>query len=188
MKKNVLLIYFLAISMFASAQTFVSNNMSKYSTQFERIDFYDDDQNSVVSLAPKFYRLSKQKKRIKPIKVDGQSYFIRLGRNGIQSVYDDSGEHIAIMERDGETMQLIQNNSTSTYKLDPVLRLTNPNVLKCFNSEDELVSEISLNFKSKRLEYNDYVEGDTNLLLMSLCIHKYQELLLRSRGRLVAAY
>ena len=184
MQKSVLVLKFLFLVTFTSAQTFHSNIMSKYSAQFERIDFFDDEGKPVVSLAPKFYKHHVLKKRIKPIKVGGQSYFIRLGKNGMQSVYDDSGRHVANMERNGAEI-VINQNAVTTYYLKPIVGIINSSVLKCKNSEGALISQITFN-NNRRLEYKTFEKNDPNLLLMSLCIHKYQELLLGDRGRMVA--
>jgi len=189
MKKLILVLSLLPITLVSSAQTFVSNNMSRYSAQFERIDFYNEGGTAIVSLAPRFYKLSARanqdriKERIKPIEIDGQTYFIKLGKNGVQSVYDDSGEHVANMERNGEKIQIIQDGIT-TYSIRPRIGFVNPSTLQCMNSEGTLVSEVTFN-SDRRLEYKNIDEKDPNLLLMSLCIHKYQELLLRDRGRQV---
>ena len=160
--------------------------MSKLSAQYERIDFFDEEGSTIVSLAPFFYRQNKPKKRLKPIKVGDQSYFIELGKDGMQSVYTDSGKHVANMQRNGRKIQII-DSAVTTYSIKPIIGFANPSILKCEDSEGTIISNVNLNNKRK-LEYKILGENETDLLLMALCIHKYQELLLTERGSLVAMY
>ncbi len=185
MKKTIIVLALLHVALISSAQTFLSNKISKFSELYERIDFYDEKGEKIVSLAPKFYRHRELKKRIKPIKVKGQTYFIKIEKFGVQSVYTDTGERVANMERDGTTIHLLQDNSR--YSLRPILKWVNPNILECRNSEGILVSKILHNYSDRKLTYDYSGEQNPNLLLMSLCAHQYQELLLGDRGRLTGA-
>jgi len=185
MKKAVLILTLLQLSLITSAQSFLSNEISNYSAMFERIDFYDNADSKIVSLAPKFYRHRKLKKWIKPIKVQGQTYFIKIEKFGVQSVYTDTGEHIANMESDGSEIHFLQDNST--YYLRPIVKWINPNILECKNSKGELISKTSQN-SDRKLSYDYSGTQDLNVLLMSLCAHHYQELLLGDRGRLTVGF
>jgi hypothetical protein len=185
MKKILITLVFLNVALIASAQTFQSNQFSKFSSLYERIDFYDEEGSMIVSLAPRFYKHRELKKWMKPIKIKGQTYFIKIEKFGVQSVYNDKGEHLADMERDGSKIHFIQDNST--YYLRPRVKLANFNILECRNSEEELAFKISFN-SDRKLSYESEGEQSPNLLLMSLCAHQYQELLLGDRGRLSGAF
>lgn len=181
MKKTIIVLAFLHITLITSAQTFLSNEI-KFFALYERIDFYNEkDSTIVLSIAPKFYKHTKLKKRIKPIKVMDQTYFIKIEKFGVQSVYTNTGEHVADMPRDGSKIHLLQNDST--YTLRPILKLANYNILECKNSEGVLVSKVSYN-GDKKLTYDYNGNPNPNLLLMALCAHQYQELLLGDRGRI----
>ncbi len=183
MKKLIIILFLLPSALITSAQTFVSNGVFSYAAQFERIGFSDEAGNEVVALASRFYKQPKQKKqRIKPLKIDGQNYTIKLGPRGLQSVYDESGKHVANMQRNGNKIQIIEDN-VITYHLRSTMGGLNTQ-MKCKNSDGDLVSELSFN-DDRKLEYNNYAEKDHKLLLMSLCIHKYQELLVLDREMLV---
>jgi len=181
MKKTILILALFHLALTTSAQTLLSNKISTYSALYERIDFYDEEGSKIVSLAPRFYKHKELKKRMKPIKVMDQTYYIRIEKFGVQSVYTDTGEHVADMERNGTTIHFLQDGST--YSLRPILKFINPNILECYNSEGTLVSKISQN-SDRKLTYDANGEEDSKLLLMSLCAHQYQELLLGERGRL----
>ena len=179
MKNFFLLITLLSIALCSSAQSYSSNKFSKGNAFYDRIDLQDEGGDIIVSVAPKFYKQKDIKKRIKPIKVGGETFFIEKGKNGTQSVYAKNGEHVALMTRNGETIQIA--GDLQKYALRPKLRLANYNVLECNDSEGMLVSTTS--FKNdRRLTYEQ--KGEQNLLLMALCIHQYQELLLGQRGKL----
>lgn len=181
MKKTLSILAFLHFALFAVAQTFESNKIVNFSDLYERIDFFDEEGQKTVSAAPKFYKQYDLKKRMKPIKVNDQSYFIQKEKFGMESVYTDTGEYVAELDRDEASIRLIQSNVS--YTLKPKIRLGNMNVLECYNAQGTLVSKITWN-KDRKLEFHN--EGDQNpdLLLMALCAHQYQELLLGDRGRL----
>ena len=184
MLKSTLISALLLFTLNTVAQTIHSNKISRLSGIHERIDFYDEDDNSIISLAPRFYRQREIKKWIKPIKVNKQTYFIkRNNRFGAQSVYINSGEHVANMESNGTKVHLVQDGSV--YTLKPILRLANLNILECRNADGILISTISLNNDS-RLVFENSNELSPNLLLLSLCAHQYQELLLGDKGKLSA--
>lgn len=179
MKRNIVILFLLHVTLITSAQTALSNQISRFPELYERIDFYNED-SIIVSLAPKFYRLHQLKKRVKPIKVQGQSYFIQLEKFGVQSVYTTTGEHIADMERDGTAIHF---KDGITYSLRPRIKFANRNILECYNSEKELVSSLIWD-NDRRLKYDNNGDQNPNLLLMALCAHQFQELLLGDRGRL----
>lgn len=184
MKKSILLLAFLAFTSFASAQTIVSNEISWFTGIYEQIDFYDENGTRIVSVAPRFFKQQKSRKWVKPIKVNDQSYFIkRNGLIGMESVYDSSGEHIANMDRQGSRIDFVQEGIS--YMLKPRIRLADRNILECYNAKEELVSTISWQ-NGRKLTYENSNDQDLNLLLLSLCAHQYQELLLGDRGRLVS--
>lgn len=184
MKKSILILAFLQFTLITSAQTILSNQISWFSGIHERIDFYDEEGSTIISLAPRFYKQHELKKWIKPIKVNDKTYFIKCNyRIGAQSVYTSSGEHVANMERNGTKIHLIQDGSM--YTLRPRLRLANLNILECYNSEGTLVSTISWK-NDRRLKFENNNGQNPNLFLLSLCAHQYQELLLGDRGRLSA--
>lgn len=184
MKKSILILAFLPFTFISSAQTILSNQISCFSGIYERIDFYDEEDSIIVSLAPRFYKQRELKKWIKPIKVNDQVYLIKCNhRIGAQSVYTTSGEHVANMENNGTKIHLVQD--ASTYTLRPRLKLANLNLLECYNSEGTLVSTISWK-NDRRLQFESKNGENPNLLLLSLCAHQYQELLLGDRGRLSA--
>ena len=184
MLKSFLVSALLLFVLITKAQTILSNQISWSSGIYERIDFYDDDDTSIVALAPRFYKQPGSKKWIKPIKVNNQTYFIKRNKRlGAQSVYTETGEHVANMERNGTKIHLVQDGSE--YTLKPKLKLANYNILECHNPDGTLVSTISLN-SDKRLVFESRNELRPNLLLLSLCAHQYQELLLGNRGKLSA--
>lgn len=186
MKRSILILAFLQLTLITLAQTVSSNQISWFSGIHERIDFYDDEGSTIVSLAPRFYKQHELKKWIKPIKVNDQAYFIKCNyRIGPQSVYTGSGEHVANIESNGAKIHLIQDGSI--YTLRPRLRLANLNILECYDSEGTLVSTISWN-NDRRLQFENNNDQNPNLLLLSLCAHQYQELLLGDRGRLSASW
>ena len=184
MNKLIIILIFLHIALVTSAQTILSNQISRFSGIYEQIDFYDEEGSTVLSLAPRFYRQREIKKWVKPIKVNNQTYFIKCKyRVGVQSVYTDSGEHVANIERNGTEIHLVQDGSI--YVLRPRLNWVNRNILECRNSEGTMVSTISWN-NDRRLAFENNSNQNPNFLLLSLCAHQYQELLLGERGRLSA--
>lgn len=181
MKNILLLLVLLNFTYNAWAQSFSTNKFSKSSDYYERIDLYDDKGNSIISVAPRFYKQKTLKHWVKPIKVDGRTYFIKRGKNGSESVYSESGEHVALISRKNTTIHLVEENRKYSFK--PHIKFSNLNFLECRNSEGILVSTTS--FSSDRtLTYSHHNGEHPNLLLMSLCTHQYQELLLGERGKL----
>lgn len=182
--RSILTSGLLLFAFITNAQTIKSNQLSRSSGIYEQIDFYDDDNNSIVSLTPRFYKQPKVKKWSKPIKVGNENYVIkRNSRLGVQSVYNESGENVANITSDGTKIHLVQDGGM--YTLKPKLKLANLNILKCENADGTLISTIS--FKNdRRLVFENSGETNPNLLLLSLCAHQYQELLLGNRGRLSA--
>lgn len=184
MSKFILLSTLLFFTLITNAQTILSDQVSLSTGIYEKIDFFDEDNNSIVSLAPKFYRESESKLWIKPIKINNQNYFIkRKTRNGVQSVYTNSGKHVANIESNGAKIHLVEDGSI--YILKPTLKSGNFNILKCSDKNGILVSTVSMNGERRLVceNSNDLIH---NLLLLSLCTHQYQELLLGDRGKLSA--
>ena len=181
MKKLLPLLFLLNLTLNTSAQTFLSDKFPKLTDFYERINLYDKEGNAIVSLAPKFYKEKNSRICIKPIKVDGSTYFIKRRKNGSESVYTESGEHVALISRNNATIHLVKENQKYTFK--PVLKLANFNILECKNSEGIVVSKTLFNY-DRTLTYQHYGAQNPNLLLMSLCTHQYQELLLGGRGKL----
>lgn len=185
MKEFFLIICFLQFSLFSSAQTIQSNQISRGSGIHEKIDFIDEDGKTIISLAPRFYKKSKVKKWIKPIKVNDQTYFIkRKSKGGAQSIYSRSGKHVANIENGGYEIHLVDDRAS--YTLKPRIRLANLNILECRNSDGIVISTLSWK-NDKRLTFETNNNQNSNLLLLSLCAHQYQELLLGDRGRLTAS-
>lgn len=183
MKNLLLLLILINVTSNASAQSFSTNEFPKFTDYYERIELYDENGNSIVTVAPKFYKQKQLKEWIKPIKVDGRTYFIKRGKNDLESVYTESGEHVALISRNNATIHLVDEHQKYSFK--PLLKLANFNVLECRNSEGILVSTTSFN-QNRTLTYHHHEGQHPNLLLMSLCTHQYQELLLGGRGKLSA--
>ena len=184
MLKSILVSALLLFTLITKTQTILSNQISRSSGIYERIDFYDKDNNSIVSLAPRFYKQRELKKWIKPIKINNQTYFIKRNKRfSAQSVYTKSEELVANIERNGTKIHLVQNGRI--YTLIPKLKLANFNIIECYNPDGTLVSTISLN-KDRKLVFENKSKLNSSLLLLSLCAHQYQELLLGDRGRLSA--
>lgn len=181
MNKLLLLLVLLVASVNASAQSFTTDKFPRFTDYYDRIDLYDEHGSPIVSVAPKFYKHQHAKEWIKPIKVDGSTYFIKRGKSGLESVYTKDGHHVALMSRNRATIHLIEGNQKYSFK--PRLKLANFNVLECRNSEGVLVSTTSFN-SNRTLTYVQHQGQHPNFLLMSLCTHQYQELLLGGRGRL----
>lgn len=184
MKQLFLLFCFLKLSLLTSGQTIQSNKIAWFGGINEKIDFANDEGDLIVSLAPRFYKQHQSKLKIKPIKVGGQTYFIkRKSRLGVQSVYTSSGKHVANIDNKGFAIHLVDEGST--YTLKPIIRLVNPNVLECFNSDGNLHSSTTWH-NDRRLTIENNLNEEKNLLLIALSAHQYQELLLVERGRLTA--
>ncbi len=184
MKQSLLVLAFFQLSFFTSAQSFTSNSFLKNAAIYERIDIFNEEGNVIVSIAPKFYKHLTQKKKVKPIKVDGETYFIAIEKFRKQSVYNKDGVHVADMDSHDATIHLVQENITYTIK--PRVRLANFNVLKCLDANGDLISELTFE-NDKKLHYNSQEAENPNNLLVALCVHQYQELLLGDRGRLSAS-
>jgi len=138
MKNLLLLLILLNVASNACAQSFSTDKFPKFTDYYERIDLYDENGNSIVSVAPKFYK-------------------------------------------NDATISIVEKNQQFSFK--PRIKLGNFNVLECRDSEGLLVSTTSFN-SDRKLTYLNLKGQDPNLLLMSLCTHKFQELLLGGRGTL----
>ena len=184
MKKTLSILAFLHFALFAVAQTFESNKIVNFSDLYERIDFFDEEGQKTVSVAPKFYKQYDLKKRMKPIKVNDQSYFIQIEKFGMQSVYTDEGEQVAEINRNDSNILMLQTDKN--YRLKPKIKLGNMNILEWYDADGNLVSKILWN-KDRKLAFYPAGDQDPDLLLMALCAHQYQELLLGDRGRLSSA-
>ena len=185
MKQSLLVLAFFQLTFFASAQSYTSNSFSRNATIYERIDIFNEEGNTIVSIAPRFYKHLTEKKKVKPIKVNDETYFIKIEKFRKQSVYTKDGEQVADMDSHDATIHLVQENIT--YSIKPRVRLANFNVLKCQDSNGDLVSELTFE-NDKKLHYNYQQTENPNNLLMALCVHQYQELLLGDRGRLSVAF
>jgi hypothetical protein len=181
MKKIFLLFTLLSIAGISVAQSFSSNKFSNNDSFYERIDLHDTEGNVVVTVSPRFYKQKNIKKKIKPIKVNDKTYFIKKEKHGVQAVYTKDGEYVALMKRNENSIQLV--GDTQKYSLRLKVRLANFNILECKNSEGTVVSTTTFN-NERKLIYEEGGEQDSNSLLMALCIHQFQELLLGNRGRL----
>lgn len=183
MKKSLLTFIVLNLVTIAFTQSFVSNEISNNEARYERIDLYDDEENVVASVSPKFYKHKSLKKRVKPIKVDGKTLFIIKGKSGTQSVCTEAGDHVALMNRHERTIQMV--GDLQKYTFHPTVKFSNFNVLECKDGEGTLVSTTAFN-GDRKLSYEHNGEQTSSSLLMALCIHQYQELLLGERGILSA--
>jgi len=109
MKNFLLILTFLQLTLISSAQSIVSNEISWFKGIYEKMDFYDEDGSTTISVAPRCYKQEEPKKWVKHIEVNDQSYFINSnGIIGMQTVYNNSGEHIANMDRNGYKLILLK--------------------------------------------------------------------------------